>query len=256
MVKKGVQASLYGFLCTLFLSCTAFPTSAGPPADAVGTVVSGTLAAYTASASGPGTFTPIATFTLTSEPTLEPFSTYYVYTRAENVNLRTNPGELFTVSRVMRQGTRLQVLGRSPGGDWLNVMSDESINGWVKVAFVEGGRDGPPPPVIKPQDIQLVSGSVLDESGKLVSGISFAIVQGNGSNQKRTDATTDETGWFYAYLPKHLNGVWTVDYVSIACTSNVMDTNCDCIGGVCGAPNPESVNVTLPTDVPLSFVWN
>ncbi len=49
----------------------------------------------------------------------------------QNVNLRTNPGTLFTVSRVMPQNTRLRLLGQAPGGEWLSVMNDEGIAGWV-----------------------------------------------------------------------------------------------------------------------------
>ena len=71
-----------------------------------------------------GTFTPIPTFTQqpliptkavtqipTATPQQGPYVPYYVTTSADNVNLRTQPGTLFPVSRLLANGTRLQVMG-------------------------------------------------------------------------------------------------------------------------------------------------
>jgi hypothetical protein len=175
----------------------------------------------------------------------------YVYTQAQNVNLRVNPGRLFKVSRVLAQGTRLQLLGVAPGGGWLNVVNDEGVIGWVGVDFVSGGFDGPPSPVVTPKDVLVVTGTVLDANGSPVNGIGFAVEQGG----QRDDASTDATGTFYAFLPTKLPGAWTVSFISVACTSNTMDANCNCLGGVCGKPQPETVTVTVPMSAPLSFVW-
>jgi len=163
-----------------------------------------------------------------------------------------NPGRLFKVSRVLVQGTRLlQLLGFAPGRQWLNVVNDEGVIGWIGIDFVTGGFDGPQPPVTNPKDVQVVTGTVLDVNGNPVGGIGFAIVQGS----QREDASTDGTGTFYAFLPTKFSGTWTVSFVSVACTSNTMDLNCNCLGGACGKPDPESVTVTLPMSAPLSFMW-
>jgi hypothetical protein len=185
----------------------------------------------------------------------EPFTDHFVVTSAQNVNLRTLPGLLFPVSRVMAQGTELQVLGRAPGGEWLNVLTEESIVGWVQVNFVRGGYDGPPPPMIEPGNVQLVTGRVLDAAGQPVTGIGFSVTQGTASNAPRADATTDETGTFYAFLPQSASGSWIVGYTSIACTSSVMDAHCDCLGGACGEPHPDSLTITLPASGILIFTW-
>jgi hypothetical protein len=133
-------------------------------------------------------------------------------------------------------------------------LNDEGINGWVGIGNVD---EFPASqfPFVEPQDSQLLIGRVLDPNGSPISGINFAIEQKTSSKSLRTDAATDTDGYFYVYLPKHLSGVWTVSYISTLCTSNTMDANCQCNGGVCGQPQPASTNATLPTSSQLNFVW-
>jgi hypothetical protein len=239
-------------LILLVTAAACGPAPSAPTPDLVSTVVSGTLTAV-ASHPAPGTSTPTAT--AAPSPTSGPFTGPVVVTSAQNVNLRTRPGLLFPVSRVMAQGTELQILGRAPGGDWLNVLTRESIVGWVQVNLVEGGHDGPPPPIVEPSDVLVVMGRVTDPSGRPVSGIGFAVTQGTAANAPRTDATTDDTGTFYAFLPRTASGTWIVGYTSIACTSNLMDAECNCPGGACGEPNPASLPVVLPVTETLLFIW-
>jgi hypothetical protein len=210
------------------------------------------------------TFTLIPTLTVVPIPTLvpptptpEPGATYFVITSAENVNLRIQPGTLFPVSRLLAKGTQLLVLGQAPGGEWLYVQkTDEPVFGWVLAWLVDGGgHDGGPAPTVKPQASQLVTGRIVDRAGVPVSGIGFAVTRGAGPSAPRTDATTDNTGQFYAYLPLDARGQWIVSYVSVACTSNTMDASCHCIGGTCGSPDPQNITITLPYNGALSFVW-
>lgn len=213
-------------------------------------------------------FTPIPTLTQTPVPqtqnaqvipTFTPVSgtyiPYYVTTSADNVNLRTEPGTLFPVSRLLANGTRLQVQGHAPGGQWLYVLTDLNIYGWVLVFLVNGGHDVGSSPVVQPKNTLVVKGQVLDLSGVPVSGIGFALTQGTGPNAPRTDASTDSTGFFYNFLPQTLSGPWNLSYVSVACTSNTMDARCNCIGGVCGRADPDSQVITLPYSGTLQFIW-
>jgi len=236
------------FVAGLILTgCLSAPTETFD--NQVETLVASTLAMHTPDLPQP-TLTSLPT--LTSEPlTSESFGEVYVYTTVQNVNLRTNPGMLFTVSRVMPQDTRLRLLGQTPGGEWLQVMNEEGIEGWVSLNVVLMAYDGPPPPIVEPTNVYLVTGSVFTKAGTPVSGVGFAIVQGD----RRTDASTDENGQFHAYLPMTLSGVWQVGYVSIACTSNTMDVNCNCINSICGSPDPVSMLVELPQVVELNFIW-
>lgn len=186
------------------------------------------------------------------------FTPYYLNTAVENGNLRTEPGTVFPVSRVMARGTRLQVNGHAPGGEWIYVRTDTLIYGWVLGWLLEGWPNLPPTPMVTPQNVQLVTGTVVDLSGVPISGIGFAVTQSTGARAPRTDATTDGSGRFYAYLPPNASGQWTVSYVSVSCTSNSMDGDCNCIG-FCGKAEPQSVFISLPfgggAGPDLSFTW-
>jgi hypothetical protein len=183
------------------------------------------------------------------------FIPFFVTTSADNVNLRTEPGTLFPVSRLLAKGTRLQVFGHAPGGEWIYVQTNEHIYGWILIWLVNGSKNIGYTPQVGPQNSQLVTGRVADLSGIPVSGIGFAITQGTGANAPRSDATTDGSGQFYAYLPVSASGQWFVTQVSVSCTSNTMDSNCNCIGGRCGKSDPPGVSITLPSNGLLQFIW-
>jgi hypothetical protein len=254
-MRKPVIQKLWGasiLLILLSLACSTQVTVYGTPSyPNVETLVSGTLVVLTengpvAAETSLPTDTPVP-----ASATPEEFGEVYVYTAVQNVNLRVNPGLLFQVSRVLPQNTRLQLLGQSPGGDWVNVQNDEGIVGWVSHWVVTMNYQGPPLPVIEPEDVILVTGTVTTELGTPVSGIGFNLTQGSRS----TDAITNGQGCFYAYLPTNMSGTWTVKYVSVVCTSNTMDVNCNCISNYCGTAQPESTTVQLPQSEPLNFVW-
>jgi len=254
-MPKNILLRFFPVLILLLavLACGVTGTPAPTP-DKLGTVVAETLTSMPVIPTQaelppiPATFTPISP---PASSTPDAVGARYIYTQAQNVNLRVNPGRLFKVSRVLAQGTRLQLLGVAPGGQWLNVVNDERVIGWIGADFVSGGYDGPSAPVVEPKDALAVTGTVFDAKGSPVSGIGFAIEQGS----QREDASTDATGTFHAFLPTKFAGSWTVSFVSVACTSNTMDSNCKCLGGACGKPDPEVVSITLPLSTPLSFVW-
>ena len=249
-MRKNMLPMLVLFFAVL--AC-GVPGTSKPPSDTLGTVVAETLTSMPViptlveATPNPATFTPIP---ILASSTPEAAGAQYVTTQAQNVNLRVNPGRLFKVSRVMAQGTRLQLLGIAPGGQWLNVVNNEGVVGWVGVDFV-GGFDAVSLPVVNPKDVLVVTGTVVDASGNPVSGIGFAVVQAS----QREDATTDETGTFYAFLPTKFPGAWVVSFISVACTSDAPDDKCRCVGDTCGAPYPETASITLPLSTPLSFVW-
>ena len=252
MVKHPRTFFLLILISLMIASCGA-PAATTAPGE-VETVVAVTFAAMTELAP---TSAPEAapTSTVTLEPQLTPgkqfANTNFVQTTAQNVNLRVGPGTLFKVSRVMAQRTSLEVAGIARGDEWLAVYNQEGVFGWVLVQLVESGFDNSPPEYLEPENATLVTGTVHTELGTPVSGIGFALEQGIN----RTDATTDEEGRFYAYLPSNLSGTWRVSYVSVSCRSNTMDANCNCLSGTCGGAFPVSVDVTLPSSSDLVFVW-
>ena len=250
------KQTLIPLLILLLLGAACAPSPDLSRDDQLATIVALTLTAYPTLPIP----TSISTSTATSVPTdasppvVTASGPVTISTVVQNVNLRTGPGALFTVSRVMPQGTRLQVLGLAPGGEWVSVLNDEGIHGWVGIHVVEEFPvDGFP--TVEPTDVKRITGRVLDENGGPVSGIGFAIQQQTAAKSLRTDAVTDAAGAFYAYLPQHLSGIWTVSLVSVACTSNTMDSDCNCLNGICGTSYPESATVSLPVTEPLTFTW-
>ena len=179
---------------------------------------------------------------------------FTVTTWADNVLLRTNPGYLFRQLTALKKGTSLQVIGRSQGGEWLLVQTADNRSGWVFTQLVElQGRDLDAVPAVAPPDTLVVSGRVTDANGLPVSGIQFALVQGTGPNAPRTDAITDESGVFHAFMPRDSSGTWWVSYTAISCESNIMDADCNWVG----KPSPEGVYINLPQGATsiLEFAW-
>ncbi len=130
--------------------------------------------------------------------------------------------------------------------------------GWIFVQLINAdGEDWAIAPYSEPLGSQLIRGIVQDASGQPISGIQFAFTQGSGALAPRTDAITDSTGTFYAYLPADVTGKWYLSYTAIACTSNTMDPNCNPKNGVGGRPYPEGEYLSLPLDPPavVHFLW-
>lgn len=174
----------------------------------------------------------------------------FTVTNAQNVNLRTNPGLLFPVSRVMTQGTKLQALGMSAGGDWAYMRTNEGVEGWVDLTFVNIFPKAQLP-VIEPSGVYVIKGSVINQEGVPMKGINFAITRGD----QRTDAKTNSNGEFHAYLPASATGTWNVGYTGFDANGNTMTLDCALDKADCGKTVPLSVEVTLPTDVVISFGW-
>jgi len=71
---------------------------------------------------------------------------------------------------------------------------------------------------------------VIDQDGKPVNAINVAVYQGAGATARRTDANTDASGVFYAYVPEEPNARWQVGVVGIGCTSSIVDAECNYFG--------------------------
>ena len=192
---------------------------------------------------------------VTSTPTDLPFTPFSVTNSVDNLMLRTGPGTLFDARAALQKDAQLLVLGQSPGGQWIYVKTTDEHTGWVFSSLLNPGTAITRAPIIQPGNTQVITGRVADASGNPISGIQFSFIQGSGSNPPRDDAVTDATGTFYAFMPLSAQGTWTVSYTAVACTSNTMDANCNCLSGICGKPDPELTAMTLPFSGILSFVW-
>lgn len=248
-MKAGISITL------LALASVACALTFQQPTPVAVEVSTATQAATTeAPATATDSFSPTPAPTDASQP-FRPFS---ATPWADNVLLRSNPGYLFPKLGVLSQGTELRVLGHAPGNEWLVVQTTDGRSGWVFAKLIDlGGHDPAESPTIQPSGVQIVVGRVKDELQQPISGIQFALLQGSGSLAPRNDAVTDETGTFYAFMPADAAGSWLVSYTAVACTSNTMDPNCNCVNNHCGMPDPQRVDIVLPRpgDEILEFVW-
>ena len=254
-----MKRNLILLLILLLISGCSLPRQAEPTPTFAPTEAPTATLAFTATLPPTGTPTPSPIPTMTPKPTATTSPTPYVPFQAtvlvDNVNLRLNPGYLFESARTINRGDTFRVLGRSPGEEWMYVELPSGERGWIFTLLIDTDQDLGAAPLTQPADVQLVRGRVQDVEDNPISGIQFMITQGDSENAPRTDAMTDANGDFYAFMPANLSGEWTVAFTAIACTSNTMDENCNCKGGVCGTIEPAQFVITLPYFDPLVFDW-
>jgi len=202
----------------------------------------------------PPTWTPTPRSTATVMPTATPFQPFEAKAITDYLNVRANPGMLFGILTQLPMDTSFRVLGRSPGSEWVYVELEDGQTGWIFAQLVAADMDLQLAPVHEPQDVQRIRGVVRDGSGQPVSGIQF-MVQSAAFSAQSTSAVTDAEGYFYAFLPADATGKWYVSYTAMTCSSNKMDADCNCLGGVCGSVSPVVDYVTLPQAEPMEFLW-
>ncbi len=245
----------FGLMIILLTACNlpaSTPTAeiAVPPTLEINTQVPVVVVATATSAP---TMSP--TETVLPSPTPTEFAPFTVKVSVNNFNVRTNPGYLFPVLLMVQEGTELTVYGQAPGGEWIYVKTPSGVYGWVFAKLIFNEPRLSQAPIREPEKVQLVNGFLKDVQGNPISGFQFALVQGSGNNAPRNDAMTDENGEFFAFMPTSSSGVWTVSYVAYACTSNVVDADCNFLPGQSKTPDPLIVDITLPINEPLQFIF-
>jgi uncharacterized protein YraI len=89
--------------------------------------------APTPALSGTATSTPSATATVASvAPTQAPDAV-----TTGNLNARGGPGQTYPLLWTYPQGTALEVIGKVPSGNWLQVKTLDGRTGWVSAAYLE-----------------------------------------------------------------------------------------------------------------------
>jgi hypothetical protein len=227
--------------CTKTASAT-LPTLTVPP--------QGTAAPILATA------TPMLVAPLqTPAPTVNPatFTPFPAEPLVDTLKLRVGPGYLFDALILINQGESVQVQGKAPGGEWINVETEDGTRGWVFAQLLKSDRDLQAIPVIQPQDVTLIKGKITDITGLPISGALFALVQG----EERNEAVSDASGEFFAFFSTEASGEWAVSFESTSCPSNVwQDAACTTYkNGYTGTVDPASLSITLPQDGTLTFLW-
>jgi len=249
MKQKLTSLLVIAFLCA---ACASQQTPTKLPAEA-------TSASPSSTALAPES--PAISTALAEEPTVAPIQTPYtpftITNTVENAVLRAGPGALFTAKTTLAPNIQLTVMGISPGREWVFVVTPFDTTGWIFAGLLEAKPELATVPLVQPADVQLVRGQVLGPDRHPIKGIQFALIEGVGAagSPPRTDAVTDEHGIFYAFLPTTAAGTWTVSFTAVACTSTLMDANCQCIGGDCGKADPEITTITLPVADMVTFGW-
>jgi len=206
------------------------------------------------------TFTPAPTFAptlfayLTPSASLETFVPFSAWSWTDT-KARTNPGDIFPEVADIPGNTELLVLGKSIGSEWIYVQLPSNEKGWVFASWVQlfGGIEYLP--TIQPEDVQIVIGRVVDESGLPVNGVRISVFQFVEDYTVGNLVTTDAHGFFYSFMPVTISGEWLVSYYALACNSNKMPPGCGCPKKNCGQLNPSVNTVMLPQTSPLLFIW-
>jgi len=245
----------FGLLIILLTACNLPATTATAEIPVPATLQINTQTAVVKLATATPTPIILPTETALPSPTATEFSPFTIKAGVNNFNVRTNPGYLFPVLQMVQQGTDLTVYGQAPGGEWIYIKTPGGVYGWVFAKLIFDEPRLSQAPVREPEKVQLLKGTLKDVQGNPISGFQFALVQGSGPNAPRNDAMTDQNGEFFAFMPTSSSGVWTVSYVAYACTSNVVDADCNFLPGQNKTPDPLSIDITLPLNNPMQFIF-
>lgn len=55
------------------------------------------------------------------------------------INLRTGAGDQYRITKILRSGTRMDVLEESETGEWVRVRTQAGDEGWVRVQYLQDG---------------------------------------------------------------------------------------------------------------------
>ena len=211
----------------------------------------------TGAALTPGAFPSLPALTPTVSASPTPFTPFTVKPGVDNLNVRNNPGYLFDALMMVQQTDSLTVQGKAPGGEWINVQTENGVEGWVFAQLLKSDVDLEQVPVREPKDVVVIKGRVLDAAGTPIQGVGFEVKQGTEANAVTNVVTTDAEGNFYSFLPATSSGTWTVKQTAIACKSNVWsDSTCATYkAGYTGNVDPQTLTVSLPQGSPLAFTW-
>lgn len=171
---------------------------------------------------------------------------------AQNVRMRRGPGTLFPMQYVLKQGTKLTVLGKAAGDDWLWVDAGQQ-QGWVAAAYTSlaDSADMAKLKAWNTADAVVVPGRVVTNTGEPIGGVEFALSQGLEKEPPDTRAYSLADGRFYFYLPTGASGKWTFQFVGVRCSSRIVDKNCHTTGTF--VPLLRDIDVPAQEDVAVLY---
>lgn len=241
--------------CTLSVATPTAVLLAESTASAEPAIATEAIASSTPLPEASPTATLEPTQTETVVPTPAVFEPFTARVWAAQVNLRTNPGYLFPSLLQLKELEKFTVLAKAPGGEWLYVQLPDGTNGWIFGLLVEMDYDINNIPLRQPEEIQIVTGRLMTIGGIPINRVQFSLTQKSENDILRNSASTDESGFFMAFMPLNAAGNWTVSFEAISCDSIVFDSTCSTTPGYSGIVEPASQEITLPLRAPLEFIW-
>jgi uncharacterized protein YgiM (DUF1202 family) len=244
-------------LCLAVAGCARF--NAAEPPTLTPLPPSPTLAAATLVPTAAATLAPTVTLAPTQtatppEPTAThvPAGNVHASTNVLSLNLRSGPGTTFSIRYKAEKGAQFEVQGKAQGDNWVLVKKANGQAGWVNLDFLVLQGTLEDVPTVPVPFARVIRGKVLDSAGAPVDGIIMAVSKASDLfTNPRTEATTDASGQFFAYMPKDLSGRWYVGQVGIACTSRVATTDCRLPGSV--TPRPFTLILTGAESAVIPF---
>jgi hypothetical protein len=100
---------------------------------------------------------------------------------ASSLNLRMGPGYGYGIIRQLSEGQRVNVLGRSVNGDWIEVMIDEQTGGWVFGRYLDASFD------LASLAIKEAYGGPYNQSGQQASASTFSLYMSINGRQATID---------------------------------------------------------------------
>ena len=166
----------------------------------------------------------------TETPTPHPVGTQAAVVPVENLNLRAGPGTTYAILGSYPIDTQLTVLSRVPGDEWVRVQTSDEKTGWMSSALLGLGENAAYLPLEDVTDSIMVSGRVIDSTGKPVDKVNIAVIQRLKAGALRTDAISNADGYWYAYIPKESVGIWEAQVMGADCASWIYDSACNLSG--------------------------
>ena len=139
-----------------------------------------------------------------------------------------------------------------PRHEWVQVEFEDGKTGWMTASFLNLEKDISALPILSDLNSQLVSGKVINSSSEPIPDIQVTVYQRLLDATLSTEATTDQNGIFYAYLPQGSTGSWEVSITAIGCESNIVNDRCNLQGYF--VYNSYTI-INLPQTSPLLFMY-
>jgi len=160
---------------------------------------------------------------------------------------------LFDRINMYNTGAEVALFGREVSNNWVLVVSDDHLSGWMNVVGLEILGDLNSLPVFSVENAQVLHGHVYNQGGEPANGVTVSIASSDTDLSASTDvSTTNEEGVWAIYLPADQSGEWMIGPNGYSCeNSNAVipaEGSCDLNGKF-----PTAQTIELPRENTLGI---